>query len=105
MVISGLVLDTKCIEQQYIKQKRITVKRIRCMNNGTRIWWQILTTDNEYYQRWSCEMNNTDECLILTEPDDELDIQYVVNGVRDEVHYTIEPFERNVILNANLIFE
>ncbi len=104
MTRSGFVLNEQLITSDDILTKQITIKRIKVINNGTRIWFEILSTDNEMYQRWSMNMDNTDEYLLLAEKNDILDITYVVNQVCDEITNTIAPFTRNVILSGKINF-
>lgn len=104
MTRSGFVLNEQLISVNDILTKQITIKRIKAINNGTRIWFEILSTDNEMYQRWSMNMDTTDEYLLLAEKNDILDIEYIVNEVCDDVSNTITPFTRNVILNGKIKF-
>ena len=101
--MSNLVLNERTIDRTLVITKNITVKRCAHTNNGVRIWFQILTTDNEMFQRWAMNMNPTDEIMLLLEKDDKLEIEYIEDKVEDLVSLTFTPFNRNVILNAKFI--
>lgn len=98
--MSGLVLDERLIDKSKIQTKVITVKRFNCINMGVRIWFQILTTENEMYQRWSMLMNPTDEVMLLVKEGDKLYIDYLPDTADDAVYGTFSSFERKLILNA-----
>ena len=98
--MSGLVLNEKSIDPASIKTKTIKVERTNCINMGVRIWFQILTTEKEMYQRWAMNMNPTDEVMLLVNEGDSLDIQYIEDVAEDLVNCTFESFKRNIILNA-----
>lgn len=101
--MSTLVLNEKLIQQQDVKQKQITVSRASSINMGVRIWFQILTTEGELFQRWSMLMNNTDGILLLLQENDTLDIDYIDDEVSDEVNQTFDTFKRKIILSASLV--
>lgn len=101
--MSGLVFNENQINKDDIKTKEITILRINKVNMGVRLWFQILTDDDIFYQRWSMLMNNTDEILVLCQPGDKLNISYVEDHVKDFPNNTFEPFDRNVILTAKFV--
>lgn len=98
--MSGLVLDERLIDKSKIQQKIVVVERFNCVNMGVRIWFQILTTDGEMYQRWSMLMNPTDEVMLLVKEGDKLYLEFIKDQVEDKVYETYQPFERNLILTA-----
>jgi hypothetical protein len=98
--VSGIVLNEQQINQADIKRKTIQIKRCAVNNMGTRMWYQILTTDGEMYQRWTLLMNPTDEVLFLAQPGDELEIEYIDDIVEDLINFTFESFTRKVIVHA-----
>lgn len=98
--MSGLVLHEHSIVADEIKSKTIQVKRCVATNMGVRMWYQILSTDGEMYQKWAMLMNNTEEVLLLTQPGDSLDITYIDDVVEDTMNHTFDSFNRKVILTA-----
>lgn len=98
--MSGLVLDERAIDKTKIKEKTITIARCNYVNMGVRVWFQILTTEGERFQRWSMLMNPTDEVLILMKEGDNLDIKYYEDTAEDLIHQTHESFNRIIILEA-----
>ncbi|RWZ87204.1 MAG: hypothetical protein EO766_11780 [Hydrotalea sp. AMD] len=98
--MSGLVLNESVIDPATIQTKNITISRIQSINSGVRIWFVILTTENEIYQRWSMLMNPTDELLILSQPGDTITINYINDTVEDLITKQFESFNRTVILKA-----
>ena len=101
--MSGLVLDDRLIDKSKIQTKTVTVERFSCINMGVRIWFQILTTEGEMYQRWSMLMNPTDEVMLLVKEGDKLEIECLKDQVEDAVYQTYQPFERNLILQAKFV--
>ena len=61
--------------------KKITVARVAYWSVGVRLWFVIQATDGARYQRWSLDMDSSDECLMLAKPDDKLTIDYLERGV------------------------
>jgi hypothetical protein len=98
--MSGLVINERDINVDNIKSKKISIKRISVSNMGTRMWYQILTKDNEMYQRWTLLMNPTDEVLFVAQPEDMLNITYVDDIAEDLSNFTFESFPRKVLLTA-----
>lgn len=98
--MSGLVLINSDIQKATKYTKTVTVLRNDFFNMGVRIWYQILTTDMEMFQRWSLLMDPTDEVLLLTKPGDVLDLEYIKDVAEDLVSCTFEPFNRVVITKA-----
>jgi hypothetical protein len=70
----------------------ITVARVAFWTVGVRLWFVVQATDGTRYQRWSLDMNSTDECLMLTQAGDVLNIGYVG-----------EEFDAQGILQKNII--
>lgn len=102
--MSNFVLNEKLINKLDIKHTTITVKRFHCVNMGVRIWFQILTTEDKMYQRWSMLMNPTDEVMLLIREGDVLEIDYIEDIAEDQIANTFEPFPRNVILSAKFAY-
>ncbi len=98
--MSGLVLNERLIDKQSIKSKTITIKRCANTNMGVRVWFEILTTELEFFQHWSLLMNHTDEVLFLAKPGDILTIDYIEDIAEDIANGTFESFRRNVILRV-----
>jgi hypothetical protein len=98
--MSGLVINEQKINAADIKTKKISIKRIAVINMGTRMWYQILTSDNEMFQRWASLMNPTEEVLLLTQPLDVLNITYIDDIAEDLTNRTFETFSRKIILSA-----
>lgn len=98
--MSGLVLNEQTIDPADIKRKNIKIKRCVSTNIGVRMWYQILTNDGEMFQRWTMNMDPTDEVLLLSREGDELNVSYVDDVAEDLIHKTFESFNRKVILKA-----
>lgn len=60
-----------------VKTTTITVARIAYWTVGVRLWFVVQANDGMRYQRWSLDMNSSDECLILVKPGDTLAITYL----------------------------
>jgi hypothetical protein len=62
----------------------ITVSRISFYTVGVRLWFVVASKDNKTrYQRWSLGMDASDECLMIAQPGDVLNLEYtetVVDG-------------------------
>jgi hypothetical protein len=101
--MSGLVFNEKLIDRTKIKSKIITIKRCANTTLGVRVWYEILTTENEFFQRWTLLMDNTDEVLLLCQVGDTLSINYIEDIAEDAAAGTFESFTRNVILNATYV--
>lgn len=97
---SGLVINEQTIREEELLTKTITVSRINHINLGTRIWYEVLSTDSEFFSRWSFLMDPTDETLFLASPGDVLEITYFVNDVQDPDYNTFVPFTRQLITSA-----
>lgn len=101
--MSTLVLNENTIDPASIKTEQITIDRVKQINMGTRIWFQLLSSDAKTYQRWSMTMDPTDETLLLVEQGDNIEIQFIEDNVEDLVSFTFKPFTRNVILSAKFV--
>lgn len=98
--MSGLVLNEQAIDPADIKHKVVKIRRSTSTNLGVRMWYQILSHDGEMFQRWTMNMDPTDEILFLSREGDELDIDYIDDLVEDLTNKTFVSFERKVILKA-----
>jgi hypothetical protein len=65
----------------------ITVKRTAYYGIGVRLWFVVMDTEGKRYQRWSNDMDYSDEVLMLAQPDDKL-IMTVGEDIR---HATVNP--------------
>jgi len=101
--MSGLVINEQAIDPTTIKTKKVKIERYNCSSLGTRIWFQILSTDKEMFQRWSMGMNPTDEVLFVTQVGDTLELEYSEDRVEDPITNSFDPFNRNVILQAKFV--
>ncbi|MCK9369741.1 hypothetical protein M0R04_07535 [Candidatus Dojkabacteria bacterium] len=98
--MSALVFNEKLIDKKDIKEKTVTILRCANATLGVRMWFQILTTAGESFQRWTMLMNDTDEILFLVQPGDTLTLEYVEDTAEDTVNGTFESFDRNIILKV-----
>ena len=58
------------------KQVTITVSRVTFWTVGVRLWFVVQATDGTRYQRWSLVMDSTDECLLIAQKGDTLNLEY-----------------------------
>jgi hypothetical protein len=99
--MSNIIFNEKLIDKPNIKTKIITIKRVSTTTLGVRVWFVILATDQEIYQRWSMLMNKSDEILFLAKPGDRIEFKYIEDVAEDPTNQTFESFARNVILEVS----
>lgn len=101
--MSNIIVDERLLDKTKIQTKTVTIDRHASINMGVRIWFQLLTTDKETYQRWSMNMNPTDEVMLLVKEGDKVEIDYIEDNVEDATYQTFEPFKRNLVINAKFV--
>jgi hypothetical protein len=64
-----------------VKIATITVARVAYWSVGVRLWFVVQATDGTRYQRWSLNMDSSDECLMLAKTGDQLELSYLNQAV------------------------
>ena len=72
--------------------KQISIARSAYYSLGTRLWFVLQDNEGNRYQRWSFDMDSTDECLMLIQPKDIVNITYC-----PQYFYATGTLQKNVL--------